>query len=308
MKKYFIQILACLASLSIVSSCDFDANKQEYESMIGMYEGDMTMSLYTPDLAVEQSNREQVGHANGMLCSSTLDGVVGIDVDNAWNETMILNNRESFVIELPFLDEQGQVREIFRAGKLAHLYMQLQRAVADGYVSTEKMAQFVEMVRVIRDNVRLSLLWLDPVTTMEMGNVLTTYDWEQNSFYMPFTIKPTNFSRYSNMAQALNLIRPELEMLNEKGLIDPESLQTLQAIATQVSGGRITDGSGYVTSSLANDHFDMELHLEQATGLLDVLSTALYGNDANGKPNRELWMVIGFSGNWGDDLYIVDVL
>lgn len=308
MKKSFIQIFSCLAALTFLAACDFDASKQEYEAMVGMYSGPMTLSLYSPDLTVEQANREQVGHADGMISSTRLDGVVGVDVDEAWNETLILNNRESFVIELPFLDEQGQVRDIFRAGKLAHLYEGLQRAVADGYVSTEKMAQFVEKVRVIRDDIRLSFLWLEPVTTMEMGNVLTSYDWEQNSFYTPFVIKPTNFSRNSNMTEALRLIRPELEMLNEKGLIDPESLQTLQAIATQVDGGRIEDGKGYLTSSLANDHLELELHLKQATGLLDVLSTALYGNDASGKPNRELWFVIGFSGVWGDDLFIVDVL
>lgn len=304
MKKYFIQILACLASLSIVSSCDFDANKQEYESMIGMYKGDMIMSLYTPDLTVEQSNREQVGHANGMLSSSTLEGVVGIDLDNAMSESLFVVNDHSFDIQLPFLDENGNVREIFRAGKLAHLYEGLQRAAADGFVSAEKMAQFIEKVRVIRDEIAINLLLLEPFSTMELGNVLTSYDWEQNSFYTPFTIYPTNFTRLSNLAEALQLIRPELEMLHEKGLIDPESLQTLQAIAEQIVGGVISDGRGYLTTSLANDRFEMELHLEQATGLLDVLSTALYGNDASGKPNQDLWIVIRFYGGWDDILEI----
>ena len=302
MKKYFIQIFACLASISILSSCDFDANKQAYESMIGMYKGDMTMYLYTPDFTVEQSNREQVGHTEGALSSSKQSGVVGVDVDSDWNESVILTNNDYFVIELPFLDENGDVREIFRAGKLAHLYAGLQRAAADGYVSAEKMAQFVEMVRVIRDEITLPFLFVEPFSTMELGNVLTSYDWEQNSFYKPFTILPTYFTRLSNLAGALQFIRPELELLNEKGLIDPESLQTLQAISTQIVGGVISDGSGYLTTSLGNDRFEMDLHLEKATGLLDVLSTALYGNDANGKPNHDLWFVIFFNGEWDDDL------
>ncbi len=306
MKKYFIQILTCLASLSVLSSCDFDASKQDFETMVGVYKGDMVMSLYTPDLAVEQSNRELVGHSDGMLCTSRLEGLIGVDVDEAWNESVIMNTEHSFDIQLPFLDEDDQVREIFRAGKLAHLYEGLQQAVTDGYVSAEKMAQFIEMVRVIRDRVSLNFLWIESITTMELGNALTTYDWEQNSFYTPFTILPTEFSRSSNMADALKLIRPELEMLHEKGLIAPESLQTLQAIATQIEGGSITDGNGYLTSSLANDHFDVEIHIEQATGLLDVLSTALYGKDASGKANRDLWMVIRFNGNWDNELELDD--
>ena len=304
MKKFFIQILACLALLSIVSSCDFDANKQEYESMIGMYGGDMSMSLYTPDLSIEQSNREQVGNADGMLCTSTLKGSIGIDFDNALSESLFLVNDHYFEVQLPFLDENDNVREIFREGKLAHLYEGLQRAAADGYVSAEKMAQFIEKVRVIRDEITINFLSLEPFSTMELGNVLTSYDWEQNSFYTPFTIDPTNFARLSNLAEALQLIRPELEMLNEKGLIDPESLQTLHAIAEQIVGGVISDGSGYLTTSLANDRFEMDLHLEQATGLLDVLSTALYGKDANGKPNHELWIVLRFIGDWEDILEI----
>ncbi len=298
MKKIYIQILACLASLSILSSCDFDANKQEYEEMVGIYAGDISMSFYSPDLTVEQSNREQAGYADGMLCSSKLEGMVGVDLDNVLNENLFLINKHYYTFQLPFLDENGDVREIFRAGKLAHLYEGLRRAAADGYVSAEKMAQFVDMVRVIRDDISLNFLGVDPITTMELGNVLTSYDWEQNSFYTPFTIYPTEFSRSSNMADALQLIRPELELLNEKGLIDAESLQTLHAISEQIVGGVISDGSGYLSTSLANDRFEMDLHLEQATGLLDVLSTALYGNDANGKANRDLWIVIRFSGSW----------
>ena len=260
----------------------------------------MVAYYYTPSIEVEASNFEAIGDLS--LCGDTHDVSLLVSTDN--EESMLLAvGPDTIVTALPFLlpvDEDGtrEVRPVFSRGLLGRLYNIMQRAAEDGYMSADMFKGFQDRISEICDTLCIEGLCAPDITTTWVGNAIMSYDYEQNSHYAKFELTETSYSRRSSLSSTLQYISPVIEQLNAKGMLEPELVAGLESLINALGNVIITDGSGYCIVSLNNYYLSCQLHIEQATGLLDQLSKALYGTDTSGKANEEVWMVFYYEGGY----------
>lgn len=145
---------------------------------------------------------------------------------------------------------------------------------------------------------------------VEQGAMLASYDYEQNSYYTQFNLSEFTYQRTAEVLKPFEYMK---QLLIDKG-IESEEMQRLDAQihnAVPVSG-TVSDGWGWCTIGYSNYQSYIDMHLERATGMLDVLSIALFGMardeegnvvyDSNGRPkaNKPMWFVVWYNGQIED--------
>lgn len=293
---YTILSLAFVAvfSVTVLSSCDKDANKPEYQWGIAGYVDSTNVALYTPDTEVERDSLSQ----DGMLTSTIVVDTVFMVASNKDGMGLYINGANDVTFALPFLDANGEVRAIFKDGVFAQLFNRLKGAADAGLIERSKYDAFKKEIAVIRDTISLGAFGTDAFTYDEIGAALMSWDFVQNSNYVRIKLDETPYSRRSNIYTAMLTIKPELEAIIG-GMPDSkekeELVNQLQAI-WQAHSGILKDGSGWLTLCYVNYRLNFEMHLEKGSGLLDDMAKGLYGVNAYGEPLKELWLIVNFDG------------
>lgn len=132
------------------------------------------------------------------------------------------------------------------------------------------------------------------------GALLQSWDEEENSAYVPFTLNDFTFSRKSNLINALTEMRKELAALNEAGFFTDEEKATLKALSEQRDGGTVTQSTGNCVFMYANGQTNVNVRIKSGAGLLDSISLALFGKAEDGTPAKSVWMVVDFNGSLFD--------
>lgn len=308
--KKTLYTLCCMVAIAIMTattltSCDSNASDLKMERITGLYAGTVIVGLYTPDLMVEADN-EKVGLNEDLaLCSDTIKSTIKLDFLNDGHVKIGVDELKDIDFGIPFLDEHNNVREIFSDGYLAQAYNAVREMVAQGQLTDEEFAGFCEIIDTLTDKLVLSSIETDYIVAAERGAMLTTYDYEQNSYYAQFNLSPFKYDRTSNITEAMEYLR---NLMQQKGIVN-EQLQNFYAAINGAipTSGSIANGWGWCTMAYSNYNTYIDMHIERATGLLDKLTLALFGNSEVQaghfgylQHKREVWFVVEYFGQIED--------
>lgn len=297
---------ALTISTAMMCACDSTANEIKVEAINGQYNGTVVVGLYVPDLMIETENTLiSIGETVG-ICADTVNTTIGLQFFNNNQVKISVDKLSNIEFSIPFLDNNGEVRDIYSEGYLAYIYYMTRDLRDKGVISQDEFSQFYEQIDTLRDQLTMSGITTDLLPMVEQGAMLATYDYEQNSYYSQFNLNEYTYQRTGEVLKPFEYIK---QVLLAKG-IESEELTRLDAQihnAVPVSG-TVTDGWGWCTMGYSNYQSVIDMHVERATGMLDVLSIALFGmeHDQNGevvydsagrpKANKPMWFVVWYNG------------
>ena len=305
------KLLAAVAiTTAMVCSCDSTANEIKVEAVNGHYNGTVIVELYVPDLVIEAENTFITDGETIGICADTVNTTIGMEFYNNNQVKISVDKLSNIEFNIPFLDVEGNVRDIYSNGYLAYLYDMTRRLLDRGVLTQEEFEQFYEQIDTLHDRMTVSGITTNLMPMVEQGAMLATYDYEQNSYYTQFHLSEFTYQRTAEVLKPFEYMK---QLLIDKG-IESEEMQRLDAQihnAVPVSG-TVSDGWGWCTIGYSNYQSNIDMHLERATGMLDVLSIALFGMardeegnvvyDSNGRPkaNKPMWFVVWYNGQIED--------
>lgn len=294
MKNFSNISIFSLLVLLMFTACDFDADRPEYDAFVGYYDGKTTFGLYTPDHAVEQDNQWE--NNTHLFCADSLPSYYWVALDNENWMNIGFETADTLHFSFPFMTLSNNPRSIFSDGPLSVLVQTLQEATDLGYCSMDTLNTFIDKIQTIEETVFINDITMSSITTTELGNSITSYDREQNSFYVGFTLPETEIKYHSSLTDALEYIWPVLNRFKTEKMIGSKLFTSLEAIKNQAEVKTATDWSGYITASFANYHLAIEAHLEHSKEAFSPLAKALYGTDEQGNPKKEVWLTLYYEG------------
>lgn len=271
--------------LAAFTSCDSTADEYHFDQQSGDYYGQVIVKLYVPEAGIETLDTDTIKQ-----------DTINFHVYDEDAVQISVNDLRNMKFNIEFLDNDGKVNSKFQNGLFAKIYNNMSQLHLQGLISDTDFLKFKEEVTTISDTITINGITTNKISSTTFGSMLSTYDWEQSSIYARFTLGEATYTRQSNIFSLMEKAAPVLDYLKSQGALDEALLQELSAIKSQKSG-TLTDGSGWCTFTYSNANVNADLHLENATNLLNSLSIALFGA-TDGKPNKQLWAVIGFKGNW----------
>ena len=303
-------VAAVAASAAMMCACDSTANEIKIEAINGQYNGTVIVGLYVPELLVEVENMADYNTETVGLCADTVKTTIGLEFYNNNQIKISVDKLKDIEFNIPFLDKNGEVREIFSQGYLAMLYNMVRGLQQRGVITQEEFKGFYEQIDTLRDRLTVSGITTNLMPMVEHGAMLASYDHEQNSYYTQFNLSEYSYQRTAEVLKPFEYIK---QVLTDKG-IESEEMQRLDAqIHNAVpTSGTVSDGWGWCTIGYSNYQSYIDMHLERATGMLDVLSIALFGMardadgeviyDSNGRPkaNKPMWFVVWYNGQIED--------
>ena len=303
-------IIAIAISSIMVCACDSTANDIKVEAIDGHYDGTVIVGLYVPDLIVELENEFLSDGDTPALCYDTVRTTINMQFFNNNHVKISVDKLSDIEFSIPFLDEDGNVRDIYSEGYLAYIYNMTCDLRDRGVITQEEFNNFYEQIDTLRDHLTVSSVNTDMMPMIEQGAALATFDYEQNSYYTQFNLDKFTYERTTEVLKPLEYIK---QVLLAKG-IESEELRRLdvQIHNAMPTSGTVTDGWGWCTVAYSNYQSWIDMHLERATGMLDVLSIALFGaaRDENGeviydasgrtKANKPMWFIVMYDGEIED--------
>jgi hypothetical protein len=303
-------IIAITISTFMVCACDSTANDIKVEAIDGHYDGTVIVGLYVPDLMVELENEFISDGETPALCYDTVKTTIGMQFYNNNHVKISVDKLNDVEFSIPFLDEDGNVREIYTNGYLAYIYDMTRDLRDKGVITQAEFQKFYEQIDTLRDHLTVSSIQTGLMPMIEQGAALATYDYEQNSYYTQFNLDKFTYERTPEVLKPFEYIK---QVLQKKG-IESEELSRLDAQIRNAmpTSGSVTDGWGWCTVAYSNYQAWVDMHLERATGMLDVLSIALFGaaQDSKGetiydtsgrmKANKPMWFVVMYEGQIED--------
>ena len=303
-------IVAIIISAIMVCACDSTANDIKVEAINGHYDGTVVVGLYVPDIIVELENEILSDGDTPALCYDTVKTTINMQFFNNNHVKISVDKLSDIEFSIPFLDEDGNVRDIYCDGYLAYIYDMTCDLRDRGVITEEEFNNFYEQIDTLRDHLTVSSVNSNMMPMIEQGAALATYDYEQNSYYTQFNLDKFTYERTSEVLKPLEYIK---QVLLSKG-IESEELRRLdtQIHNAMPTSGSVTDGWGWCTVAYSNYQSWVDMHLERATGMLDVLSIALFGaaEDENGnvmydasghtKANKPMWFIVMYEGEIED--------
>ena len=198
--------------------------------------------------------------------------------------------------KIPFLDEDGNVLELYKDGAIAQLYGYMRSAESRGLLEPGVFEAIKDQFENICDTITIPALEFEPIPLYNSGALLTTYDYEKHSPYSHFTMLPAEFSRRGSVFNALKLLEPMLYKYYEAGLLPEELVQQLMMIAEQKTAV-IEDGTGDCIFGYSNYVFDLGFRMKSAGNWLDNISIALFvKNETDNTPKVKVWAMLAFGG------------
>lgn len=303
-------LAAVAITTAMVCSCDSTANEIKVEAVNGHYNGTVIVGLYVPDLVIESENTFITDGETIGICADTVNTTIGMEFYNNNQVKISVDKLSNIEFNIPFLDVEGNVRDIYSNGYLAYLYDMTRKLLDSGVLTQEEFEQFYEQIDTLHDRMTVSGITTNLMPMVEQGAMLASYDYEQNSYYTQFNLSEFTYQRTAEVLKPFEYMK---QLLIDKS-IESEEMQRLDAQihnAVPVSG-TVSDGWGWCTIGYSNYQSYVDMHLERATGMLDVLSIALFGMardeegnvvyDSNGRPkaNKPMWFVVWYNGQIED--------
>lgn len=303
-------LAAVAITTAMVCSCDSTANEIKVEAVNGHYNGTVIVGLYVPDLVIEAENTFITDGETIGICADTVNTTIGMEFYNNNQVKISVDKLSNIEFNIPFLDVDGNVRDIYSDGYLAYLYNMTRQLLDRGVITQEEFSQFYEQIDTLHDRMTVSDITTNLMPMVEQGAMLASYDYEQNSYYTQFNLSEFTYQRTAEVLKPFEYMK---QLLIDKG-IESEEMQRLDEQihnAVPVSG-TVKDGWGWCTIGYSNYQSYIDMHLERATGMLDVLSIALFGMardeegnvvyDSNGRPkaNKPMWFVVWYNGQIED--------
>lgn len=303
-------LAAVAITTAMVCSCDSTANEIKVEAVNGHYNGTVIVGLYVPDLVIEAENTFITDGETIGICADTVNTTIGMEFYNNNQVKISVDKLSNIEFNIPFLDVEGNVRDIYSDGYLAYLYNMTRQLLDRGVITQEEFSRFYEQIDTLHDRMTVSGITTNLMPMVEQGAMLASYDYEQNSYYTQFNLSEFTYQRTAEVLKPFEYMK---QLLIDKG-IESEEMQRLDEQihnAVPVSG-TVSDGWGWCTIGYSNYQSYIDMHLERATGMLDVLSIALFGMardeegnvvyDSNGRPkaNKPMWFVVWYNGQIED--------
>lgn len=307
MNKIFYFCFAIAALLSF-SSCDKDADNKNIVKVSGLYTGNVESYLYVPDYFTELEN--VIYYTTDLTPALAGDVETKAEVNFGFSSedlaVVSINKLTGIHFEVQILakdingefvtDDEGRYvpRSNFAQGALAQIL-----EIVKECVSVNEYNVFaLNYMGLLVDDLQFANIKTKPLVMKESGAFFTSYDFEQNSFYERFAMEPFTFERQSSFTETLH----QLDLLKAA---HPVEFAPYESVLNEIASsfktqGTISDASGWCTLTYANYHPRTVLTFHKATGLIDALSTALFGKNKDGEPDKELWLMMYYEGNIND--------
>ena len=172
-------LIAVVGSAAMMCACDSTANDIKVEAINGQYKGTVVVGLYVPDLLVETENMMDYNTETVGLCADTVKTTIDMQFFNNHQVQISVDKLNDIKFAIPFLDKDGNVREIFSQGYLAKLYNMVRGLQATGKITPEEFNEFYEKIDTLRDHLNISGVKTNLMPMVEQGSMLATYDHEQ---------------------------------------------------------------------------------------------------------------------------------
>ena len=219
--KKFLEILKyapCFAlSLMLMTSCDKEADKLKIETRTLDYSGTFFMYLYSTDMtSVEDYMNIDI---------DTVPGNIKIDVSNEGYAVANFVPGREIRLATPFFervidgdggyaeDSEGNYiytttpLEVYEKSPILKLYNAVNE---DANVTPDEKTKMRELLCEIKDTITISPFTTSRVSMVQQGAAIASYDYEQNSFYSPYTLGDVAYSHKSSLTGVIKYVRQNL--------------------------------------------------------------------------------------------------
>ena len=188
-------LAAVAITTAMVCSCDSTANDIKIEAVNGHYNGTVIVGLYVPDLVIEAENTFITDGETIGICADTVNTTIGMEFYNNNQVKISVDKLNNIEFNIPFLDAEGNVRDIYSDGYLAYLYNMTRQLLDRGVITQEEFSQFYEQIDTLHDRMTVSGITTNLMPMVEQGAMLASYDYEQNSYYTQFNLSEFTYQR-----------------------------------------------------------------------------------------------------------------
>jgi hypothetical protein len=317
--KKFLEILKyapCFAlSLMLMTSCDKEADKLKIETRTLDYSGTFFMYLYSTDMtSVEDYMNIDI---------DTVPGNIKIDVTNEGYAVANFVPGREIRLATPFFervingdrdyaeDSEGNYiytttpLEVYEKSPILKLYNAVNE---DANVTPDEKTKMRELLCEIKDTITISPFTTSRVSMVQQGAAIASYDYEQNSFYSSYTLGDVAYSHKSSLTGVIKYVRQNLlaKMAADKKATAEAAIQKIISINSSATG-KMSNVWGRVTLQYMNNYCDYDMRIEsekeRPNEMLVNISKILYGEDAEGNPDIDLWFLISYIGHMGDSSF-----
>ena len=317
--KKFLEILKyapCFAlSLMLMTSCDKEADKLKIETRTLDYSGTFFMYLYSTDMTSEEDYMN--------IDIDTVPGNIKIDVTNDGYAVANFVPGREIRLATPFFervingdrdyaeDSEGNYiytttpLEVYEKSPILKLYNAVNE---DANVTPDEKTKMWELLCEIKDTITISPFTTSRVSIVQQGAAIASYDYEQNSFYSKYTLGDVAYSHKSSLTGVIKYVRQNLlvKMAADKKATAEAAIQKIISINSSATG-KMSNVWGRVTFQYMNNYCDYDMRIEsekeRPNEMLVNISKILYGEDANGNPEKDLWFLISYTGHMGDSSF-----
>ncbi len=284
-----LSLVAILGYALALTSCDKDANNIQLQKISGTYNGDISAELFMPDYAIETYNTYFNDNGQPSLAADTIkSGEVALTFSSDDTASFSLNHLTGikFRINFAFVSEEDDIAVVagnYEGGLLAKYFNGIRNHYLGGDISKSDFYHFAKLMKFVEDTISIENFSVQPFRMLERGAVYSTFDYEQNSVYVRTKINQFNYSRKSNLHSAFQFADQKFSsvMSSEEKLLAKALNDGLKQTGT------VTDAEAWTSMIYTNYKPYLEVAIDQATGILDTLTKALFGEyklDDNGNP------------------------
>ena len=303
MKKIseILKYVSCFAlSLMLMTSCDKEADKLKIETETLNYSGTFYMLLCTAEFNSAEDNIN--------IDIDTVPGNIKIDISNEGYAVVDFVPGREINLTIPFLDRVKVGEEIiytnpmdvYKDSPITKLYNAVDE---DAGVPAADKDKLDKMICDIKNTITIAPFKTSRIPLIQQGAAIVSYDFEQNSFYSPYTLGDVAYSYKSNITEVIKYVEENLlsNMTDKKGSAT-QAINEIRTIASSVTG-KMSNVWGRLTLQYMNYYCDYDMRIqseeERPNEMLVNISKLLYGEE-NGKPIKDLWFNIGYVGHMGD--------
>ena len=317
--KKFLEILKyapCFAlSLMLMTSCDKEADKLKIETRTLDYSGTFFMYLYSSDMNSEEKYMN--------IDIDTVPGNIKIDVTNEGYAVANFVPGREIRLATPFfervIDGDGDYAEdsegiyiytttpleVYEKSPILKLYNAVNE---DTNVTDNEKKDLRKLLCEIKDTITISPFTTSRIPLIQQGASIASYDYEQNSFYSKYTLGDVAYSHKSSLAGVIKYVKQNLlaKMADKKKATAEAAIQKIISINSSATG-KMSNVWGRVTLQYMNNYCDYDMRIEsekeRPNEMLVNISKILYGEDAEGNPDIDLWFLISYIGHMGDSSF-----
>ena len=195
--------------------------------------------------------------------------------------------------------------EVYEKSPILKLYNAVNE---DANVTVDEKTKMRELLCEIKDTITISPFTTSRVSMVQQGAAIASYDYEQNSYYSPYTLGDVAYSHKSSLTVAIKYVRQNLlaKMAADKKATAEAAIQKIISINSSATG-KMSNVWGRVTIQYMNNYCDYDMRIEsekeRPNEMLVNISKILYGEDAEGNPDKDLWFLISYTGHMGDSSF-----